>query len=171
MDHAEFDKNIIPFINGTLPVKKRQEMIEHLSSCSSCNDELEVYYIILNCVRQLDADEDVTDNYHESYIEYIKKSERDIRRYYNRTVRHRIAFPIVTLLAVAATGLNIKRPDSTVTVTPTSQSNFTDNDLIMRFRFSENHKYYEPHVTDELIKQLLSDQTSAPAKRKQTHGK
>lgn len=157
MNCTEFQKDMIPFINGTLPVRKCQEMLDHLADCSSCNDELEVYYIILTCVKQLDNDENISDNYHERYIDFIKETQADISRYYRRMVGHRIAFPVVTLFAVAVAGLSVKKPDSVTTVTPDAETAFTDNDLILRFRFSDEHKFYEPNITAAKLLELLGE--------------
>ena len=157
MNCDEFQKNIIPFINGTLSVKKMKEMLYHCEDCSSCRDELEIYYIILNGVRQLDTDEDVSDNFHERFVDFLKQSAAMVKKYYRRMVTHRIAFPMVTLFAISAAGLSVKRPDSATTVTPTSAAEFTDNDLVLRFRFSDQHRYYEQNITVDKILQITGN--------------
>ena len=108
MECSEFQKNIQPFIYGQLNMLKEEEMLEHLLTCKECNDELEIYYTIINCVKELEGKLETSDNYHGEYNDFIEKTKRDIKKYKNRMLRRRVAFPGVVGATILFTGLSVK---------------------------------------------------------------
>ena len=147
MECSEFQKNIRPLIYGQLNMPKKEEMLGHLLTCKECNDELEIYYTIINCLKELEGKLETSDNYHGEYNNFIEKTKRDIKKYKNRMLRRRVAFPGVVGAAVLFTGLSVKETSET--------RSFIDNDLSMRFRFSDSKVLSDPFVDiEELAKEI-----------------
>ena len=63
MNHLEAQSYIMPFINGQIPPAKQEEFVMHMKSCSKCHEELEVYYILLNGMKQLDSNTKLSINF------------------------------------------------------------------------------------------------------------
>ena len=155
MECSEFQKNIRPLIYGQLNMPKKEEMLGHLLTCKECNDELEIYYTIINCVKELEGKLETSDNYHGEYNNFIEKTKRDIKKYKNRMLRRRVAFPGVVGATILFTGLSVKT-ETDIKVKETSESrSFIDNDLSMRFRFSDSKVLSDPFVDiEELAKEI-----------------
>lgn len=155
MDCNEFQKSIQDFIDNKLSMLKKEEFIKHLSKCEECNDDLETYYIIINCIKELDLEIDTVDNYHGNYQDFIKDTIKDIKRYKLKRKKHRIAFPSIVGVIVLLTGVSFKAEEGEKVKEVTKSTIFTDfvdNDLSMRFRFSESHVLSEPSFSiEELI--------------------
>jgi hypothetical protein len=64
---------ITPFINNKLNLKETEEFLDHISTCPSCKEELEVYYALLTAMKQLDEDRNLSDDY---VLELSGKIER-----------------------------------------------------------------------------------------------
>ena len=134
---------------------KKEEMLEHLLTCKECNDELEIYYTIINCVKELEGKLETSDNYHGEYNEFIEKTEKDIQKYKSNMLRRRIAFPGVIGAAVLFTGLTVKT-NTEVNISGSNESRtFIENDLTMRFRFSDSKVMSDPFVDiEELAREI-----------------
>ena len=138
MECNEFQKNIQPFIYGQLNMLKKEEMLEYLLTCKECADELEIYYTIINCLRELEGKLETSDNYHGEYAKFIEKTKRDIRKYKNNMLKRRIAFPGVVGAAVLFTGITVKTETDVKIAEVKESKTLIDNDLSMRFRFSDS---------------------------------
>ena len=108
MECNEFQKNIQPFIYGQLNMLKKEEMLEP------------------------------SDNYHGEYAKFIEKTKRDIRKYKNNMLKRRIAFPGVVGAAVLFTGITVKTETDVKIAEVKESKTLIDNDLSMRFRFSDS---------------------------------
>ncbi|WP_442560785.1 hypothetical protein [Catonella sp.] len=117
---------------------KKEEMVEHLLSCKECNDELEIYYTIINCLKEIEGKIETSDNYHGEYTEFIEKTKNDIRKYKNNMLKRRIAFPGVVGAAMLLTGVNIKTETDVKIAEVKESKTLINNDLSMRFRFSDS---------------------------------
>jgi hypothetical protein len=62
MNHLEAQSHIMPFINGQIPPDKQEEFVMHMNNCPKCHEELEVYYILLNGMKQLEGNEKLSTN-------------------------------------------------------------------------------------------------------------
>lgn len=151
MTCGEFQSLILPFINGKLGIRKKEEFIEHILSCKECKEELEIYYIIINCVKELDDDEKFTDDYDKSYREFIENTRKGIKSYKNRAIRRRATFMMVVGAVVGFTGVTVNTEEMTKKEEVIKSKNFTDNDLDMRFRLSDNHIFFEKRFDLESI--------------------
>lgn len=157
MECSEFQKNIQPFIYGQLSMLKEEEMLEHLLTCKECNEELEIYYTIINCIKELDGKLETSDNYHGEYNDFIEKTRREIRKYKKNRFRRRIAFPGVVGAAVLFTGLSVNMEVHNNSRENNESRTFIDNDLSMRFRFNDSHILSDPYTNiDELAKEIES---------------
>lgn len=117
---------------------KKEEMVEHLLSCKDCNDELEIYYTIINCLKELEGELESSDDYHSEYNGFIEKTKREIRKYKNNMLRRRIAFPGVVGAVVLFTGITVKTETELKIAEVKESKTLTGNDLSMRFRFSDS---------------------------------
>lgn len=54
MTCQETQASIMAFIEDTLPKEDTIPFIDHVTSCSECMDELEVYYIMMSGMKELD---------------------------------------------------------------------------------------------------------------------
>lgn len=157
MECSEFQKHIQPFIYGQLSMLKEEEMLEHLLTCKECNEELEIYYTIINCIKELDGKLETSDNYHGEYNDFIEKTRREIRKYKKNRFRRRIAFPGVVGAAVLFTGLSVNMEVQNNARENNESRTFIDNDLSMRFRFNDSHILSDPYSNiDELAKEIES---------------
>jgi len=157
MECSEFQKNIQHFIYGQLNMLKEEEMLEHLLACKECNEELEIYYTIINCIKELDGKLETSDNYHGEYNDFIEKTRREIRKYKKNRFRRRIAFPGVVGAAVLFTGLSVNMEAENNVRENNESRTFIDNDLSMRFRFNDSHILSDPYTNiDELAKEIES---------------
>ena len=69
------------YINHTLNIDELEEFLEHISTCSSCYDELETYFIVHEAMQQLDEEQEETAFDLKQLLEQdIKKSRRYIRK-------------------------------------------------------------------------------------------
>lgn len=136
---------------------KEEEMLEHLLACKECNEELEIYYTIINCIKELDGKLETSDNYHGEYNDFIEKTRREIRKYKKNRFRRRIAFPGVVVAAVLFTGLSVNMEVENNVRENNESRTFIDNDLSMRFRFNDSHILSDPYTNiDELAKEIES---------------
>ena len=136
---------------------KKEEMLEHLLTCKECNEELEIYYTIINCIKELDGKLETSDNYHGEYNDFIEKTRREIRKYKKNRFSRRIAFPGVVGAAVLFTGLSVNMEAQNNVRENNESRTFIDNDLSMRFRFNDSHILSDPYSNiDELAKEIES---------------
>ena len=78
MNCMDCQKMIMPFINGELDNGQLSQFLCHLKTCPECMEELEVYYTLLTSMKQLDENQELSDNYHNDLLELIEKSEEKI---------------------------------------------------------------------------------------------
>lgn len=61
MTCKEAEQMIMPYINDELTDKKLEAFLEHVCSCGSCYEELEIYYTIYAGLAQLDGESEGQD--------------------------------------------------------------------------------------------------------------
>nr|WP_315104057.1 hypothetical protein [uncultured Catonella sp.] len=136
-------------------MRKKEEMLEHLLVCKECGDELEIYYTIINCLKELEGKLETSDNYHGEYNDFIEKTKRDIRKYKNNMLKRRIAFPGVVGAAILFTGITVKTETDKKIAEVKESRTLIDNDLSMRFRFSDSKVLPDTFVDiEELAKEI-----------------
>lgn len=73
---------VLNFINNKLDKEETKEFIEHIRSCKDCWEELEIYYVMLIGLKQLDEGEELAADFKEKlqnevdsrYLEIEKNS-------------------------------------------------------------------------------------------------
>lgn len=61
MTCKEAQAMVIPYINQELTIEETEAFLEHVKTCKECKEELEIYYIAMVGVRQLDSEGDISD--------------------------------------------------------------------------------------------------------------
>jgi len=54
----EAESLVMPYIHHEMDIQKMEEFLEHIDGCENCREELEIYYMVEEGIRQLDADTD-----------------------------------------------------------------------------------------------------------------
>ena len=57
MNCLETQSKIMAFIEGRMNDEEKLQFVDHIRSCASCAEELEIYYTMLEGIRKLDRDE------------------------------------------------------------------------------------------------------------------
>ena len=101
MNCIEAQRLIMSFIDDKLDINQLEEFINHINSCPDCMEELEVYYVLLAGMKQLDEDKELSNNYHQDLMNRLKQSEDLIFRDKMNHIRKRIILSImITLVAI-----------------------------------------------------------------------
>ena len=58
MTCKEAEQMVMPYINDELTDKELSSFLEHICTCASCYEELEIYYTLYAGLAQLDSDSD-----------------------------------------------------------------------------------------------------------------
>ena len=74
---------ITKYINGELHGEQLEEFLKHIESCVDCKEELEIYYVIMKGMQQIDEDNVLDYNFHRSFEKELKDS-RMIYESYNQ---------------------------------------------------------------------------------------
>jgi hypothetical protein len=92
---------ITPFINNKLNLKETEEFLDHISTCPSCKEELEVYYALLTAMKQLNEDRNLSDDYVLELSGKIERAqERIIHVKYTYYRKKAILYLTIFLLAI-----------------------------------------------------------------------
>lgn len=71
----EAQRYITPFINDELEPDKIEGFLNHVERCSECREELEVYYTLLNGMKQLNEEENLPNDFHQAFLHKMRKEE------------------------------------------------------------------------------------------------
>lgn len=94
---------ITPFIQGELEIDQLEEFVNHVKNCPDCMEELEVYYVLISGMKQLDEDKVLSNDFHQDLMNMIKRSEDRIFHYKFLHIRKRIVLIVlITLTAIAS---------------------------------------------------------------------
>ncbi len=103
MNCINIQRLIVPFINDELNISQLEEFIHHIHSCPDCMEELEVHYVLLAGMKQLDEDKELSDNFHQDLMDLLRLSEDRIIHDKFLHIRKRIILIIViTLVAIVS---------------------------------------------------------------------
>ena len=67
---------IVSFVDNKLSIEELEEFLDHVNSCKTCREELEVYYTLLTAMKQLNEDRNLSDNFSLELKEKLGKSTR-----------------------------------------------------------------------------------------------
>ncbi len=98
----EVEKMVMPYIDEKLGEDELDEFLEHIWSCDSCREELEIYYTVFEGLRQLDSGIgvfDITGALEESMeLAWLKVRAAKLRRVVRYAVETLCATGVLTVL-------------------------------------------------------------------------
>ncbi len=104
---------ITPFINDKLSLKELESFIDHVQVCKSCREELEVYYTLLTAMKQLEQDQELSNNYRVELSEKIEQmQERIIHIKFTRFRKTGVLLLVIVLLAFLMNFQNVTRKNA-----------------------------------------------------------
>lgn len=106
MNCQEAQSNVLNYINHKLNDEQTIEFIDHIKDCANCQDELEIYYIMMVGLRQLDNGEVLTTDFQKELMDDMKKRYEWIRKEKRR--EYMTQFLIFTLLILGAIWLIVQ---------------------------------------------------------------
>lgn len=90
---------VLNFINNKLDKEETKEFIEHIRGCKDCWEELEIYYVMLIGLKQLDEGEEMV-------ADFKEKLQNEVDSRYNALVREQRRQQITKLVSIlVATGI------------------------------------------------------------------
>jgi len=104
MDCKKALELITPFVNGKLNTNDTEEFLKHIDECDTCREELEVSYSLMTAMRQLDAGEELSDNYVEELDQKIEDCYMAGLRVKKERSRRRVLLGIFVFLFLLMTG-------------------------------------------------------------------
>ena len=87
-----------PFINEELNNEQVEGFLEHVKHCVDCKDDLEVYYTLLNGMKQLDENKNIANNFHIDLDGFLHKQEEKILQEKSKKIQKRIILCLFMLL-------------------------------------------------------------------------
>lgn len=92
MNCQEAQSNIMNYINHNLNNEQTREFIEHIRSCPDCQDELEINYIVMVGLQQLDDGEILSVDFRKKLKDEIDMRYEQAMKEEERTKSFRILF-------------------------------------------------------------------------------
>ena len=71
---------VLNFINNKLDKEETKELIEHIRDCKDCWEELEIYYVMLIGLKQLDEGEELVTDFKEKLQSEVDNRYNAIER-------------------------------------------------------------------------------------------
>lgn len=98
---------ITRFIENQLNVEELQHFLYHMNHCKECREELEVYFILLTGMKQLDEKQNLSVDFHMELENLIHKGEERIIKEKVNYIRKNIVLFTIILLTGLFCGLEI----------------------------------------------------------------
>ncbi len=99
MTCLEAQSNIMAFIDKKLPEDKVSDFVRHMRYCKNCAEELEIYYTLIIGIRQVDNNEELSQNFKQELDDELNRLEHKVKK----AKRFRIStFSVVFIAAVIA---------------------------------------------------------------------
>lgn len=80
MDCREIQSLIVPFIESQLTLEKTRLFLKHIEECEDCREELEVYYILIVGLKQLEKEPEKSMDLHAQFEELLKNTKTHVNR-------------------------------------------------------------------------------------------
>lgn len=145
MTCSKAQSRITPFINDQLSLKETEEFIDHIEACPECREELEVYFALLTAMKQLDEDQDLSDDYNVELNAKLEKEQEKIIHAKYTYYRKKGILVFIILFVAFLFCIRATKPERKMV----SESSYG-----LRVNFhQETYDYYE-----ELLKQYLENQ-------------
>lgn len=86
---------VLNFINNKLDKDETKEFIEHVRDCKDCWEELEIYYVMLVGLKQLDEGEELAEDFRKKLQNEVDSRYVEIEREQKRQYAVKIATVLV----------------------------------------------------------------------------
>lgn len=74
MKCVEAQSLITEYINDELSGERLEHFLAHVYDCEDCKEELEIYYVIMKGMKQIDNDNVLNYNFHEAFEDELEQS-------------------------------------------------------------------------------------------------
>lgn len=99
MTCLEAQSNIMAFIDRKLPEDQVSDFVRHMRYCKNCAEELEIYYTLIIGIRQVDNNEELSQNFKQELDDELNRLEHKVKK----AKRFKIStFSVVFIAAVFA---------------------------------------------------------------------
>ena len=78
MKCVEAQSLITEYINDELTGERLEQFLSHVYECEDCREELEIYYVIMKGMKQIDNDNVPNYNFHEAFEEELEQSKNQL---------------------------------------------------------------------------------------------
>ncbi len=78
LDCREVQSLIVPFVKSELTLEEAKDILQHIDNCPDCKEELEVYYILLIGLQELDDDTTGSLDLHGQFEEHLIRTRAEI---------------------------------------------------------------------------------------------
>lgn len=99
MTCQEAQSLINAYVNQQMDIRTLEKFINHIEYCADCKEELEVYYMLLTSIKQLDEDKNVSADFHGDFLTSIEDAKERILLRKIRQFRNRIAFCVIVVVS------------------------------------------------------------------------
>lgn len=80
MTCLEAQSNIMAFIDKKLPEDKVTDFVRHMRYCKNCAEELEIYYTLIIGIRQVDNNEELSQNFKQELDDELSRLEHKVKK-------------------------------------------------------------------------------------------
>lgn len=101
MECREAQSLITSFIEDALTDEQVEAFISHIEGCTECYDELEVHYIVMTGLRQLDNDDHNDNSFTVSLKQYLESKKLLLSRKSTRNLHKKIAIIAGSIILAA----------------------------------------------------------------------
>ena len=92
MDCREAQGLIVPFIKSELTMEQAKTFFQHIDNCPDCKEELEVYYMMMVGMKELDEDNPKSLDLHSQFEELLDRSRTEINKHHLRKTPRMVLF-------------------------------------------------------------------------------
>lgn len=92
MDCREVQGLIVPFIKSELTMEQAKTFFQHIDNCPDCKEELEVYYMMMIGMKELDEDNPKSLDLHSQFEELLDRSRTEINKHHLRKTPRMVLF-------------------------------------------------------------------------------
>jgi hypothetical protein len=107
MNCIDVQRLIMPFINDELDMEQLEYFVHHVNSCPDCMEELEVYYVLLAGMKQLDEDKELSNDFHQDLMNILRQTDERIIHFKFLHIRKRIILIILISLVAIISSVRI----------------------------------------------------------------
>ncbi|MDF2608859.1 MAG: hypothetical protein K0R92_333 [Lachnospiraceae bacterium] len=122
---------ITPFIQGELDIDQLEEFVNHVKSCPNCMEELEVYYVLISGMKQLDEDKELSNDFHQDLLNMIRRS--DDRIFHNKFLHIRKRIVLIVVITLTAIASSFRLTEFVVEDVINKESDFLVDNLFISY--------------------------------------